>query len=185
MKGMMDMRRYKVLTGIVMFVTIVMSRGLGIWGFSAEDQLVMAGDRSRKTPPRIAMEELHRQGGVPQGWTFTFPSGDPREGRNVFIDLECYQCHLVAGDNFPLSNPEDAEKRGPTLTGMGDHHPAEYIAESIIDPNAVIVLGDGYTTPSGLSVMPEYGDSLTLKQLIDLVAYLKGLTHKGSHPHGN
>jgi hypothetical protein len=138
-----------------------------------------------KIPFRITMEELHKQGGVPQGWKFTFPIGDFQDGRKVFVALECYQCHRVAGETFPKSNKEDIEKKGPDLTGMGDHHPIEYFAESIIHPNAVIVIGDGYTTSEGFSVMPEYGESLTLKQLIDLVTYLKKLTLQDAHPYNH
>jgi hypothetical protein len=75
---------------------------------------------------------------------------------------------------------------------MGAHHPAAYLAESILYPNAVIITGKGYTGPDGLSRMPEYNSSLTIAQLIDLVAYLKSLqepapdTHHrptGSHQH--
>jgi hypothetical protein len=66
---------------------------------------------------------------------------------------------------------------------MGAHHPAAYLAESILNPNAVIITGKGYTGPDGLSRMPEYNSSLTIAQLIDLVAYLKSLqdpTHHGT-----
>ena len=31
---------------------------------------------------RITMEELHRSGGVPRGWQFTLPPGDPAKGRH-------------------------------------------------------------------------------------------------------
>jgi putative copper export protein len=37
-----------------------------------------------------------------------------------------------------------------------------------------------YTGSDGLSRMPDYGDVLTVRQLIDLVAYLRSLT--GDHP---
>ena len=39
---------------------------------------------------------------------------------------------------------------------MGSHHPAEYFAESILNPNRVIVQGAGYTGEDGLSKMPSY-----------------------------
>ena len=65
---------------------------------------------------------------------------------------------------------------------MGAHHPAEYFAESVVNPNRVIVLGTGYTGADGLSKMPSYADTMTLRQLVDLVAYLKSLT-TGEMPH--
>jgi hypothetical protein len=127
------------------------------------------------------MHELHRAGGVPPGWRFAWPDGDAGKGREAFVKLECYQCHEVQGESFPPVAP-DPTRRGPALTGMGGHHPAEYFAESILNPNAVIVDGAGHTGPDGRSIMPDYRDSLTLAETIDLVAYLRSL---GGHAHGH
>jgi uncharacterized protein involved in high-affinity Fe2+ transport len=126
------------------------------------------------------MEELHQHGGVPPGWKFSFPEGDPAAGRAVFVKLECYQCHAVQGESFPQPSAQGGHT-GPDLTGMGNHHPAEYFAETIINPNAVIVTGPGYTDASGMSIMPDYRGSLTVAELTDLVAYLTSL--KGEHAH--
>jgi putative copper export protein len=119
---------------------------------------------------RVTMAELHESGGVPKGWIFRPPPGDPKHGRELFERLGCFACHTVAGDKFPPSSG-----LGPELTGMGDHHPAGYLLESIINPNAVIVEGPGYTGPDGRSVMPSYAGRLSVSELIDLVAYLKSL----------
>jgi hypothetical protein len=89
----------------------------------------------------------------------------------------------VAGESFPAT-AADAKNVGPELTGMGAHHPAEYFAESIVSPNAVILEGPGFSGPDGRSVMPSYADSLTVPQLVDLVAYLKSLTGDASMAHG-
>jgi len=130
---------------------------------------------------KVTMEQLHQSGGVPPGWKFALPGGDPVKGRQVFVDLECYKCHAIPGENFPASGG-DAKNVGPELTGMGGQHPAEYFAESILAPNAVILDGPGYTGPDGKSVMPSYADSLSVTQLVDLVAFLKGLTGGGHMP---
>jgi hypothetical protein len=127
------------------------------------------------------MEELHRAGGVPPGWRFTWPEGNPGKGRDVFAKLECYQCHQIKGETFPPVTP-DPRRAGPELTGMGSHHPVEYFAEAIVNPNAVIVTGPGHTGPDGRSIMPDYRDNLTAGELIDLIAFLKNL--KGEHDHG-
>ena len=66
---------------------------------------------------------------------------------------------------------------------MGGHHPAEYFAESIVNPNAVIVTGPGHTGADGLSIMPDFRDSLTLAETIDLVAYIRSLTGGDAHDH--
>ncbi len=133
-------------------------------------------------PRKITMEELHRSGGVPLGWKFTLPSGDPAKGRQVFADLECYKCHAIQGEQFPAAGG-DAKNVGPELTGMGGQHPAEYFAESILTPNAVILDGPGYTGPDGKSIMPSFADSLSVTQLVDLVAFLKSLTAGDHHMH--
>lgn len=126
-------------------------------------------------PVTVTMEELHEQGGVPAGWSFTLPDGDAERGRRLFARLECFRCHEVTGESFPP--PSGA---GPPLTGMGAHHPPGYLAESILNPNAVIVEGPGYLGPDGRSTMPDYPDSLSVSGLIDLVAYLRTLV---SHEH--
>ena len=141
-----------------------------------------------KASVRITMEELHKHGGVPPGWSFTIPDGDQKKGREVFAKLECYKCNEVKGEQFPHA-PRGPDATGPELSGMGGRHPAEYLAESILNPNAVIVIGQGYTGPDGLSIMPDYRESLTASELIDLVAYLKSLApasgHAPSAPHGS
>lgn len=137
---------------------------------------------SGKRGVTIGMDELHRAGGVPPGWRFSWPAGDPKKGREAFAKLECYQCHEVKGESFPPV-VQDPTRRGPALAGMGGHHPAEYFAESILNPNAVIVTGPGHVGPDGLSVMPDFRDSLTLAETIDLVAYIRSLTGGGAHDH--
>jgi mono/diheme cytochrome c family protein len=130
------------------------------------------------------MEEVHRGGGVPRGWQFAVPPGDAAKGRQLFQDLECFKCHAIKGESFPPSGG-DPKSVGPDLTGMGAAHPAEYLAESILAPNHVIVEGPGFTGPDGLSIMPSFADSLSLAQWVDLVAYLKSLTEGGdAPPHG-
>ena len=129
----------------------------------------------KATPPiRTTMEALHASGGVPKGWKFLMPPGDAAKGRAVFVTMECFACHEVKGEDFPKSSKRGHEP-GPELTGMGSHHPAEYFAESIINPNRVIVQGTGYTGSDGLSKMPGYSDTMTVQQLVDVVAYLKSL----------
>lgn len=121
-------------------------------------------------PAHISMEALHASGGVPEGWRFTPPAGDPVNGRTVFARLQCYGCHHVAGERFPAPTGP-----GPDLTGMGHHHPPGYLLESVLNPNAVVVEGRGYSDARGRSVMPELARGLTVAELLDLVAYLKTL----------
>lgn len=139
-----------------------------------------------EAPIRRTMEELHKGGGVPPGWKFQVPPGDPKAGRDIFVKLECFACHNVQGETFPKRDPKPSEK-GPDLTGMGANHPAEYLFESILHPNRVIVSDPGFTAKDGLSIMPSYNHLLTLEEAMDLTAYLKSLTgggHGGGHSQG-
>jgi hypothetical protein len=108
---------------------------------------------------------------TPEGWKFTWPPGDPVKGREVFVKLECYRCHEVKGEKFPAPGGEI----GPELSVMGPLHDAEYFAEAIINPNRVIEKGKGYEAADGSSKMPSYNELATVQEVIDLVAYLKGL----------
>lgn len=162
------------LTSVVGVVLITLTPLSGGWADAQHHT-------QRPTKPvYISMEALHAAGGVPPGWQLTLPAGDAAAGREVFTTMQCYTCHTVAGETFPAYPPREV---GPELTGMGAHHPAAYFAESIINPNAVIVTGKGYTGPDGRSRMPAYNDDLTVTQLLDLVAYLQSLRAPSSHEH--
>jgi mono/diheme cytochrome c family protein len=122
-------------------------------------------------PVRISMEALHATGGVPYDWKLTPAPGDANRGRAVFEAYGCASCHVVQGETFA----EQGVRPGPELTGMGAHHPPGYFVESIVNPNAIVIDGEGYAGPSGLSTMPAYPD-MSLVDLTDVVAYLSSLT---------
>src|SRR5207253_2882840 len=143
-------------------------------GRGGKEEAPAPSERPAIRSVRITMAALHQAGGVPPGWRFTVPPGDVAAGRRTFADAGCPSCHRVAREAFPPPTGP-----GPELTGMGSHHPAEYFVESILTPDAVLVDGPGYIGPDGRSVMPSYPD-LTLRQLTDLVAYLKSLTAGGA-----
>jgi hypothetical protein len=124
----------------------------------------------------MSMEALHAAGGVPFDWKLTPPPGDAQRGRAVYAAYGCPSCHVVQGEAFP----EQGTSAGPELTGMGAHHPPGYFVEAILNPNAILVEGAGYASPSGLSTMPEYPD-MPLVDLIDVVAYLSSLTTGHNH----
>ena len=132
-----------------------------------------AGAGTAPASRRVTMEALHAAGGVPPGWRFTVPPGDAVAGRQAFVDWKCYACHAIKGEQFPLK-PGETATAGPELSGMGGHHPAEYLAESIVNPSAVLIEGPGYIGGDGRSIMPSYPD-MTLGQLVNLVTYLRTL----------
>jgi len=183
--------RQLTTVALTLLLAVSVGAGAGAQHTMPEGRKMQEGHREApmmgtpKAPVRMTMEELHKHGGVPPGWKFTLPEGDPRAGRDAFVAMKCFTCHDVAGETFP-AHKRDVGEVGPGLAGMGGHHPAEYFAEAILNPNSVVVLGEGYTSADGLSRMPDYNDTLTVRQLLDLVAYLKSLSggHKGPHAPG-
>jgi uncharacterized protein involved in high-affinity Fe2+ transport len=172
-------RRWTGVWGGVFVLALTIAWSLYAHQAAERSQAPASASHDRpKASIKVTMEELHQHGGVPPGWQFRFPDGDPQAGRAVFAKLECYQCHTIQGESFPQPSMT-AGNTGPELTGMGTHHPVEYFAESILSPNTVIVTGPGYTDADGMSIMPDYRGSLTVAELIDLVTYVKSL--QGEH----
>lgn len=130
-----------------------------------------------------AQPTAHGEHGTPAGWTLSWPPGDPGRGRAAFLRFECYSCHEVRGERFPM--PNEPGKLGPELSSMGPLHEPAYLVEAIVNPNAVVDRGQGYDAPDGSSKMPSYNDSLTVQELIDLVAYLKTLRPPATGPAGS
>jgi hypothetical protein len=106
---------------------------------------------------------------VPKGWAFTWPEGDAKFGKTVFMDMKCYACHAmeIPGEKL-VSRSKGA---GPDLTAYAGL-PKEYLAESIIRAHT-IVAAPGYTVKEGRAAMGEYNHFLTVQEVIDLVAFLK------------
>jgi Cu/Ag efflux protein CusF/cytochrome c553 len=109
----------------------------------------------------------------PQGWRFTMPTGDAAKGRAVFEKFECYDCHEVRGENFPY--PTDS---APELSQMGPLHPVEYFAESVIHPDAIVPRP--FRNAQGKSPMTDFTEKMTLRELIDVSAYIASLSPKGA-----
>jgi sulfur-oxidizing protein SoxX len=140
-----------------------------------------APDRHPHHPAAPAARTAGHDHGAPAGWKFTLPPGNASKGRDVFVKLECYACHAVKGQTFPGGT--NRENLGPELSAMAGHHDVEFFAESIVNPNAVVDVAE-WRAPDGTSRMPSFNDSLTVQELIDLVAFLKSLTPPaGATPH--
>lgn len=131
------------------------------------------------------VEPPHAHGSL-AGWRFSWPQGDPRRGREAFVKFECYRCHEVRGERFPAAS--ERESVGPELSQMGPLHEPEYFAEAIMNPGATIERNRGYEGPDGSSKMPSFNDSMTVQELVDLVAFLRALRPPGAsgghHGHG-
>ena len=131
----------------------------------------------------LARGQVGAERGQPGGYEtvrLTLPRGDADAGRQAFLDLRCAACHQVAGETgFPdpiSSNP------GPDL-GAVAAQPAGLIATSIIAPShALSVNASGEVTArleGILSPMGDYSRAMTVRQLLDLIAYLEAGDSRG------
>jgi mono/diheme cytochrome c family protein len=107
--------------------------------------------------------------------------GDAARGAKLFAERPCVSCHDVTrpwpgGDICP--NLGNIATEAARIVRSREYHgkartPAEYIRESIVDPNVYIVPGASYRTADGQSVMPkDFGTTLSPAEIDDLVAYL-------------
>jgi mono/diheme cytochrome c family protein len=109
--------------------------------------------------------EAARSGG------FHFPEGDAARGRAVFERARCGTCHGVAGHAFPapIANPEAIRFTQETAAKSADE-----LAQSIVSPSHQISGGASGVAEGGeLSRMGDFSESLSVRDVADLVAFLK------------
>jgi mono/diheme cytochrome c family protein len=100
-------------------------------------------------------------------------SGDVARGKQVFLELQCVECHQVADVN--LSVPTTQNRVPVVLGGEVDRQMADgYLVTSIINPSFVVArrYPADQKTAQGRSPMPNY-EELTVRELTDLVAFLQ------------
>jgi hypothetical protein len=107
---------------------------------------------------------------IPKGWTFTLPKGDAIAGEETFMRMQCYSCHAI--DLPSDSLPSDMGGIGPKLAAGYAQLPNEYLAEAIIKAHDQVA-APNYKIKAGVAGMGNYNDFLTVKELTDLVAFLK------------
>lgn len=107
---------------------------------------------------------------------FRLPDGDPEAGKQAFLDLKCWACHRVKGMDFPdpVADPAVPFRLGggnPYVKSDGE------LVTSIINPSHRFPRGYPEETIRGgeLSRMGDYSESMTVRQLEDLVAFLHTL----------
>lgn len=112
-------------------------------------------------------------GGAKSPAGFRLPDGDAVRGRHEFVALGCNACHKVSGVELPAAAPELPELvvlGGEVLYVRTDGE----LVTAIVNPSHSLVRGYAreVIAPGGRSRMKDYGDVLTVRQLIDLVAFL-------------
>lgn len=106
--------------------------------------------------------------------SIVLPKGDPAAGRAAFVELKCTTCHPVAGDRVlpaPSSGSQGPKLNTDLASDVGQ------LATSIVAPSHIISSRISDTVKSQmsgmLSPMGDFSDVMTVRQLADLVAYIK------------
>ena len=101
--------------------------------------------------------------------TVMLPEGQPEAGREAFVALGCATCHAVAWDSdlpAPVHpNPGPGLGLEPAKLDPGG------LATSIVAPSHKVA--DNFKGEGGASPMRDFNGSMTIRQLSDIVAYLK------------
>ena len=120
----------------------------------------------------VALVILAGCGGQHSASGFRLPeNGDPGRGKVAFVELGCHQCHPIAGVDLPASS--SSSKISLSLGGQVHELRTDgYLVASIIHPSHRILR---YTDAGGSdeSPMPNYTEQMTVRQLIDVVAFLQ------------
>lgn len=131
----------------------------------------------------------------PGGAELYVPEGEAEAGREVFAALECHSCHRVLGEDFPAPT---AEPPVPVPLGSPMNKKSrQYLAESIIAPShrfakppdliiGLNILEQEYEDieEGGVSRMGFFNDALTVREWVDLVAYLDSLQNRSRNEVG-
>jgi mono/diheme cytochrome c family protein len=108
--------------------------------------------------------------------TIVLPKGDAQAGRQAFQDLKCHLCHSVTGERqFPAPI---AELKGPVLNAMLQLQTSADVASAIIAPSHSLSVRTSEAVKAqmwrqGMSPMGDFSRVLTVRQLADLLAYLR------------
>jgi hypothetical protein len=110
-----------------------------------------------------------------QAIALTVPVGNAQAGRQAFLDLRCTACHVVPFEpEFP---PPVSANPGPPIDARVAGRDASYLATSIVSPSHEF----SPDTPPDvrehlagvLSPMGDFSQTMTVRQLVDLHAYLR------------
>lgn len=105
---------------------------------------------------------------------FRLPDGDAQNGQELFVELQCTVCHRVSG--VELAPPFQS---GPVMITLGGTVRAVKtygeLVSSVINPShkLILALPADEVSSDGESLMKVYNETMTVRQLIDIVAFLQ------------
>lgn len=105
---------------------------------------------------------------------FILPPGDAMTGQTTFAALGCINCHKVDGVSFTANDAIQPD----LIVPLGGEQPRVktygQLVTAIIHPNAAILRDDDrYMDENGASLMPDYTQQMTVRQMTDIVTFLQ------------
>jgi hypothetical protein len=136
-----------------------------------DDVLELRDETGR--PHWAAWRHRAATGGRQAGLRLYLPLGDVAAGKTAVQAMQCFVCHKIAGSDFPAPH---AQPPVPVTLGVEQARQSpERLAESIIAPSHRVAPGAPGITSGGMSRMGDYSEVMTVRQLVDIVAYLQSL----------
>jgi hypothetical protein len=112
--------------------------------------------------PKTAVLALALAGCAQAPEQLRFPAGDAVAGKETLRAMQCHTCHELASTDFPAPH---AQLRGVPLGAIQ----ASWSGDTLI----AAILAPAHDRPEGQ--MGDYSEAMTVRQLIDIVAYLQTL----------
>lgn len=101
---------------------------------------------------------------------FRLPDGDAAKGKQAFLDLKCNTCHQVAGVDLPAPTAFNLTLGGES-TNVKTY--GELVTSVIYPSHVISEQYQAQLTEARLSPMPDFNRTMTVEQMIDLVAFLQ------------
>jgi L-cysteine S-thiosulfotransferase len=100
------------------------------------------------------------------------PPGDPMVGRLAFVKMQCNHCHMITGKRSEGISLPVAATPAPLLNADVAKKGQAELVTSVLNPSHVIELRADQKEGK-LSPMGDYTHALTVRELIDLIAFLQ------------
>jgi len=139
--------------------------------------LALAASAPHKAAPKAPAKPVAPAAVVNDG-TFTatvnFPQGNAEAGRLVFRMYKCFACHEVAGPEGQGMKIRTSVSAPLLDSRLGKKEPGEVIT-SIVAPSHKVPESIAKESGGKLSPMGDFTHALTVRQLVDLVAFLRSI----------
>lgn len=148
------MKSFRISRPVPAYSLLAMAVSIGVAGFLAGCQPPPGSDAVAQTVP-----------------AFRLPSGDAEKGKAAFLKLQCHACHRVEGVDLPPPG-----SKSPITVVLGGEvlkvRTYDELVTSIINPPHLVADKYRGLLVEGQTPMPQFNDSMSVAQLIDIVAFL-------------